>query len=200
MKIDRLILGEIDTNCYIVSALNSECIIVDPADSPERIVSFINSAGLRPIKIVLTHCHVDHILAAPALREKYSAEILIHEADADALEDPMANLSALFDRPISFLADKALKDGDTIEFGGESFAVMFTPGHTPGGICLYSPGFLLSGDTLFELGYGRTDLPGGSHGELMKSIAKLMALPDDTAVYPGHGPSTTIGDEACHFA
>lgn len=193
------VVGLFDTNCYIVAdATTSDALIVDPGDEPHVIAKAVRSDGLAVIGIVNTHGHADHTAGNGALRREFECPIMVHELDASFLTDPEANLSALVGctRPSSPPADRLLKDGDEIAVGEMVFRVIHTPGHTPGGVCLSSGNVLLSGDTLFAGGVGRTDFPGGSHEQLIESIrTKLLVLPDDTAVYPGHGPNTTIGLE-----
>jgi glyoxylase-like metal-dependent hydrolase (beta-lactamase superfamily II) len=147
--------------------------------------------------VVLTHGHYDHIGGLEQLKQTTGAAILIHDLDAYLLLNPIANGSLIFGRSFHTpQADKMLTDGDVIPFGNHSLKVIHTPGHTRGGICLASPGFILSGDTLFRNSVGRTDLPGSEPEKLIPSIRKkLLSLPDETKVYPGHGDSSTIGHE-----
>lgn len=199
LEIQLIPAGFLQTNCYIVwDKSSSDAIIIDPGGSSDDIIGFICDNGLKPSAIVNTHGHADHIGANTILHAEYGCPILIHEADAYYLTDLDANLAGLigFTEPISPAADRLLVEGDAVTVGNTMFKVIHTPGHTPGGICLYYGSILFSGDTLFAGSIGRSDFPGGSHEQLIDSIKrKLLVLPDDTDVYSGHGPITTIGEE-----
>ena len=199
LRIQLIPAGYLQTNCYIVwDKASNDAIIIDPGGSSDEIIGFISGSGLKPSAIVNTHGHADHIGANMILYDEYGCPILIHEADAYYLTDPDANLAGLigFIEPISPAADRLLVEGDSVVVGNSMFRVIHTPGHTPGGICLYYGSTLFSGDTLFSGSIGRSDFPGGSHDQLIDSIKrKLLVLPDDTDVYSGHGPITTIGEE-----
>lgn len=199
LQVRKMQVGQIFTNCYIISDADSgEAIIVDPGGNAEEIADFVVSDGLSVVGIVNTHCHIDHILSNGDLMDRYACPIMIHSADADGLTNPGRNLSALVaeDGFVSPAADRVLEDGDEIALGESVLKVLHTPGHTPGGICLFYDGVLIAGDTLFAGGVGRCDLPGGSMDAEIESIKqRLMTLPDETAVLPGHGPDTTIGSE-----
>jgi hydroxyacylglutathione hydrolase len=194
-----LIVGAADTNCYIVGdASTGDVVIIDPADAAGEIIRIVESDKLTVRGIINTHCHADHIGGDEALRTHFGQPIMIHEYDAEGLLDPAINLSALIGlmHGLSKPADRLLAEGDEIAVGGLRLRVLHTLGHTPGGISLLCGGVLFSGDTLFADSIGRTDFPGGSHQQLLKSIReKLLVLPDDTMVFPGHGPQTTIGRE-----
>jgi hydroxyacylglutathione hydrolase len=197
-QIDILELGQIEVNCYLVSD-SGQAILIDPGDEPEKIVELIQNRKVTITKIVITHGHNDHIGAVAKLKEFTHAPVLIHKNDAKMLTDAQANLSAYFGVPVvAEPADGYLNDGDIIEMGAFKFKVIHTPGHTPGGILLWEPNskIVFTGDTLFADSIGRTDLPGSDHDAMMHSLRqKVMSLPDDTIVYPGHGPATTIGEE-----
>jgi hydroxyacylglutathione hydrolase len=202
MKIDRLILGDFQTNCYVVRRDEPapDCVLVDAGLDAHDLVAFLQEHRLQPAAVVLTHGHIDHIEGLSLLRRHFPAlKVYIHKLDAPLLTDPDANLSALTGGEFTAgPADVLLKEGDTIEEAGVHFSVFHTPGHTPGGICLYAEreGVLFSGDTLFADSVGRTDFPGGSMEQLLAGIhAKLLVLPDPTVVHPGHGGRTTIGRE-----
>jgi hydroxyacylglutathione hydrolase len=205
MRIDRLILGEYQTNCYVLreSASASECLIVDAGFGPGELIGFLKEHRLNPVAVVLTHGHVDHIATVTALREHYpEIRVYIHKLDARMLTQPEHNLSALAGGPFSTEpADTLLENKSIIEQAGVKLEVLHTPGHTPGGICLYSKddGVVFTNDSLFADSIGRTDFPSGSMAQLLKSIReKLFTLPDETVVYPGHGPATTIAHEKAH--
>jgi glyoxylase-like metal-dependent hydrolase (beta-lactamase superfamily II) len=193
----KLVVGPLASNCYIVgSESTKEGIIIDPADEADKILKSVKELGLEIKLILLTHGHPDHIGALKEIKEATGAELAAHLDDAESLKQPFSGF--LFG--LSYSAppppDRLLKGEDSIDIGDLHFSVIHTPGHTPGGICLLGHGVVFSGDTLFNYGIGRYDLPGGDYSQLMDSLqTKLMVLPDDTVVYPGHGPDTTIGAE-----
>lgn len=202
MKIDRLILGEFQTNGYVVRRDESavDCLIIDAGLDAGDLIRFIKQHELHPVAVVLTHGHADHIVGLAALRQSFpEVTTYIHALDADMLADPEANLSAF--AGLAFTAEPAdvlLEEGDTVEEAGIVLEVLHTPGHTPGGICLYAPSedTIFVGDTLFADSVGRADFPGGDMEQLIGSIrSKLLTLPEATAVYPGHGMRTTVGRE-----
>jgi len=200
MILKTLVVGPVATNCYIVGSESSKRgMIIDPGAEARLILKVVSDLGLTITMIVITHLHFDHVGALAPIKEKTGAKIAIHEAEAEAGLGMFSRmLSSImggsFSQPPK--PDRLLKDGDTIEVNGLRFTVLYTPGHSPGGISLYGHGIVFSGDSLFNYGIGRTDFPGCSYEELMDSIQnKLMTLPDETIVYPGHGPSTTIGEE-----
>ena len=188
------------TNCYLVWNKNTrEALVVDPAALPDRIISAMESRDVKPVAILLTHGHFDHIGAVDALREKYRIPVLLLDKEQEIMENQDKNLSSVFGRGFSTKADHFLHDGDVVSYAGVEIKVLHTPGHTIGGACYYIPEeqVLFSGDTLFLCSVGRTDFPTGSHKELMESIkGKLLVLPGDTIVCPGHNECTTIRAEA----
>lgn len=205
MKIDRLILGDFQTNCYVVrkDETATDCLIVDAGLDSADLLAFLAEHNLNPTAVVLTHGHIDHIAGLPALRQRHvRPRVYVHTLDADLLANPQANLSLFAGEAFETEpADVLLEDGDTVREARMTLKVLHTPGHTPGGICLYaeSEGLVFSGDTLFAESVGRTDFPGGDGRQLVESIrAKLFALPDATAVYPGHAMRTTIAHEKTH--
>lgn len=201
MIVKALIVGPFASNCFIVgSEVTKECMIIDPGADPKTILNAVRELGLSIVLIVATHNHIDHVGALRPVKDATNAPYAVHE------EDSKEAMPAMFGRMLGLVMgsslksppkpDRLLKDGDIIEIGDLKFEVLHTPGHSPGGISLSGNGVVFSGDTLFNLGIGRTDMPGGDYGRLMESIiTRLMVLPDSTIVYPGHGPETTIGTE-----
>ena len=205
MEIKRLIVGMVQTNCYIaVHPETKEAVIVDPGDEAARIEDALAQTGAKAKAILLTHGHFDHVTAMEELRRDLGVPVYACEQEQAVLADPDKNLSVQFQGGgLHLKADMLLKDGETFEAAGYTFQMLHTPGHTPGGCCYYmeQEGVLFSGDTLFHGSRGRTDFPGGSESEIMKSIREklLKKLPDETAVLPGHNDSTTIGTEKVYY-
>ncbi len=198
MNIYTLKLGALETNCYIIAdEATREAIIIDAPDHPEKIVDFLKGHDLKPVKIILTHGHFDHILALGKLKEMLNIPAFIHKNGEAFLTDCLLNLTHYVN--IEFTPPKVdgfLNDGDIITFGDTKIKVIHTPGHTSDCICLSFDDILISGDTLFYRSVGRVDHPTGNMREEINSIKeKLFVLDDNTKVYPGHGPSTTIGEE-----
>jgi hydroxyacylglutathione hydrolase len=197
--ITALPVGLIQTNCYVVGCEETkEGAIVDPGGHPERILSEVERHGLTVKYVLNTHAHFDHTDANGALVEATGATLALHPADQQLLAT--SGGAALFGMRADASPPPGLElhDGDELEIGNLRFQVLHTPGHTPGHVCFYESeqGVLFDGDVLFSRGIGRTDLPGGSWEQLMDSIQRvLFSLPDETVVYSGHGPATTIGDE-----
>jgi len=202
MLVDTLTLGQFETNCYILrsGSASTDCAIIDAGLDEAVLLDFLSDRRLNPSALLLTHGHIDHIAAVEALRNRYPRiKVCIHRLDAELLSDSDGNLSfmtghAFTARP----AEVHLEEADIIDEAGIEFKVLHTPGHTPGGISLYAKddGVVFVGDTLFADSVGRTDFVNGSMSQLVKSIRqKLFTLPDETVVYPGHGPQTTIARE-----
>lgn len=194
-----------EENCHVLYCEKSrEAAVVDPGGfvrtESEQLLATLSEMGLNLKYIINTHGHLDHIGANAALKLATGAQILVHELDAHMLTSREHNGSAIFGfRVESPAADKLIDEGDLVAIGEGEVKVLHTPGHTRGSICLVGNGFVISGDTLMARSIGRTDLPGGSlEAELASIREKLFTLPDNTVVYPGHGSSTTIGEEKQH--
>ena len=201
MILKKLVVGPFASNCYIVgSEQTKEGMIIDPGDEAKQILEGVKDLELNIKFIVVTHGHIDHVGAIKEVREATEAEVAIHSDDAEFISGQGGLLQSMMISGLSYPApsspDRLLKGGDSLDFGDWHFLVLHTPGHSPGGICLLGQGAVFTGDTLFNYGIGRYDLPGGNYSQLMSSIhTKLMVLPDDTIVYPGHGPDSTVGAE-----
>ena len=198
MIFEAMAVGSYMSNCYIVgSDKTKEAAIIDPGAEFGKIDSKIIELGLTPKMIILTHAHGDHIGAVLELIDKYNIPVYIHEDDAEALVDSSINLTkVLFRKEVTINPDVKLKDGDKIELGDLEFEIIHTPGHTKGGICIKIENIMMTGDTLFNQSIGRTDFPGGSFDQIIRSIKeKVFKYDDDTIVYPGHNSPTTIKSE-----
>ncbi|ABS23216.1 MBL fold metallo-hydrolase [Bacillus cytotoxicus] len=201
MKWIQMPLGPLQTNAYILSNDQKECVIFDPGSEGEKLVTYLQQEGLKPLAILLTHAHFDHIGAVDAVREAFRIPVYVHKEEAEWLGDPAVNGSQIFmmNRSITAKpADYRIDGEGTLTIGPFTFEMFETPGHSPGSISYYCKevNAVFSGDVLFQMSIGRTDLPGGSLTELMGSIEeKLFMLPDDTTVLCGHGPETNIGFE-----
>lgn len=197
MFIKKFIVGPLEENCYITAdEKTKEAVVIDPGDEPDRIIEFIKENNLKVSAIVCTHAHFDHVGAAGDIKKATGAKILIHKDDVETYR--AAKEQAVFwgydidDVPE---ADDFLDEGGEVQAGNLRFKVLHTPGHSPGGICLYGEGVVITGDTLFQGSVGRTDFPGGDIAKLKKSFKRLLDLPDNTKVLSGHGPETMIGRE-----
>ncbi len=201
IDIVQLTVGSMGVCCYIVSCPETrEAAVVDPGGDVDRILAAVKKNGLQVTSIIATHGHPDHVCGNRELKEATGAEIIMHSADAEFFgRDEVSSYFSMLGLEASPPADRTVEDGDIIRVGNEELRVIHTPGHTPGGMCLLNGHHLITGDTLFVGGLGRTDFPGGSHRELLDAIhEKLLILPEDTVVWPGHaygGSRSTIGEE-----
>jgi len=190
-------VGPMEANCYILySPDKREGLIIDPGAEGARLIKFIQEKKISIRYIINTHGHPDHIGANRKVKEHTSAPILIHQRDAPMLTKSESILTLIF--PLEYSsppADTFIKDGDLIECAGMRLKVLHTPGHTPGGISLLTDDSIFTGDTLFAGSVGRFDLPGGSQEVLLNSIRKILSLGENLTIYPGHGPSTSVGEE-----
>ncbi|MBI4860083.1 MAG: MBL fold metallo-hydrolase [Candidatus Riflebacteria bacterium] len=200
MQLKTLEVGPFGTNCIVVHDEGTlDAVVVDPGNDPEVILSWVESAHLKVRALLHTHGHLDHIGATRAVAKATGAKILLHQADR-TLYDTLVDQARMFGLRLEPPApiDRFLEDEQTLDFGPLSCTVLHTPGHSPGAVCFHfrEQALVLSGDTLFAGSVGRTDLWGGSHDQLIKSIRqRLMVLDDATRVVTGHGPQTTIGEE-----
>lgn len=200
MKIRTMVLGPVETNVYfLIREESGEAVLFDPADAPDRICDFLKKEGLALKAVCLTHGHFDHINGLAGLLKEIPVPVYASAGEERLLSDGELNESlGFYGRAVTVKADHLLKDGEVFEAAGFAIEMIDTPGHTEGSCCYYlkEENVLFSGDTLFEGSVGRTDLATGSMKALLRSIQeKLSPLPDETAVYPGHGGMTTIGDE-----
>ena len=204
MNIKIFTFNQFFENTFIISDSTNECIIIDPGcyDKNEKQIlqDYILANNLVPTRLINTHCHIDHILGNNFVSKTWDLELEIHHKDIDLLKNSknIADLYGFVNYENSPITNKFLVEGDIIEFGKSKLEVLFTPGHAPGHISLYSrnENFIISGDVLFNNSIGRTDLPGGNYSTLIDTIkSKILCLDDSTVVYCGHGPSTTVGKE-----
>lgn len=205
MKINHYVVGQVQTNCYVViNQENKECFIIDPGASAKQLAEMIRKDGLTPVAVLLTHGHFDHAGGAEELAKEFNIKIYAHEAEKDTLENPQKNVSWMVGVSETYSADTFLKDEEFVTLAGFEIKVLHTPGHTEGGCCYYvaSEDVIFTGDTLFAQSVGRTDFPGGSMSQIVRSITeKLLTLNEagnletDIMVYPGHNDPTTIETE-----
>ena len=199
MTVHNLYFGSWLSNCYAIISRDSSgrarAAIVDPSSPADKICEFLDSQGASLDMIILTHGHFDHIMSLDDLRARTGASVYIHEDDAELLGDSQKNAYSLFfsGKLEAKNADKTLADGDTLTLGDEGLTVIHLPGHTKGSIALLGDGFILTGDTLFDRGVGRSDLYGGDAARLYSSLVKLRDLDPSLKIYPGHGKSSTLG-------
>lgn len=201
MRVKGFSSPDMGENCYIVTGENKEAVVIDPGNTAIKIINYIKAEGLTVKAVLQTHAHFDHMCAAEEIKAATGADIYINRAEGEIASNPDYNLSAIFGYPEVYHYDRELVSGDVVEFGETCCRVITTPGHTAGGCCYYfeQEGAVFTGDTLFMGSIGRTDFPTGDEETLRKSIiTKLYVLPDETKVFSGHGPSTTIGFEKQH--
>ena len=208
IEVEKLVLGAVNTNVYLIF-YNGNCLIIDPSDEAEKIIAHIEERGAKPLAILLTHGHFDHIMAAPVLVEKYGIKIYAGEAERQLLGDSMLNLGKSFlGVDFTLKADEYLKGGDVLEFGGFKLKVIYTPGHTVGSISFYSEDLednenfkrvVFTGDALFAGSIGRVDFPTGNEATMRRTLNDVFKkMPEDTVVFSGHGVATTIERELSH--
>jgi len=197
MVIKKLVVGPLENNCFIVADEKiKECIVIDPGDEPDRILDLIKENDFQVKYIVCTHAHFDHIAAISEIKEATRATIVIHRDDVGIYNSSKEHARLWgFELESQPAPDRFVSEGDSVEVGDLRFEVLHAPGHSPGGICLYGEGIVITGDTLFAGSVGRTDLPGGDIRKLKQSFKRLMSLADEVRVLPGHGPESTIGRE-----
>ena len=203
MKIKKYVVGMIGTNCYLViNEETKETVMVDPGAYPAKVKNAVKEQGLKLKAVLLTHAHFDHIMGLSDVMEDVKVPVYVEEADLPMMTDGESNLSSTYVRGgYRFEEAVPVSDGQQLEIAGCQFRVIHTPGHPPGGCCYYmeQEGVLFSGDTLFQTSVGRSDFPGGSASALVRSVKeKLLVLPEETHVYPGHMEETTIGYEKLH--
>lgn len=198
MILARIVVGPLEVNCYILADENTgEAVLIDPGADAEDILRVVRDKNLKVRYIINTHAHFDHVGANAKIKQETGAQILMHEADLDMLEGAVDQAAFFGSRILPPPApDIYVKDGDSVSAGEITLTVLHTPGHSRGGICLLADGMVFTGDSLFAGSIGRTDFDGGDLMTLINSIrTKLLRLPEDTRVFPGHGPDTTIGQE-----
>lgn len=202
VKVNRMVLGPVETNCFYAYVEGSEeAIVFDPGDQGERVYERLKGEGLIIKGILLTHGHFDHISGVEKLRALSGAKVYASKEEKEICERPDLNCSIQMGRPVNIQVDYFLKDEEILEIAGMKIKTLYTPGHTKGGVCYYieEEGILVSGDTLFQDSVGRTDLPTGSMGTLVRSIKeRIFVLPDNVQIYPGHGDVTTVAHEKAY--
>ncbi len=199
MPMKSLVVGCIETDCYLIwDHTTKEGAVIDPGGEPDDIISAITGCGMKPTMVLLTHGHFDHVFCAGDIAREYGCGIGLHNADEPQIMGtmPVAEMYQDVTTFVPFTPTRWLEDGDTLSLGETVIMVIHTPGHSPGGLTFAVGDCLFVGDALFAGGIGRSDFPGGSHEQLIESIqTRIFAYPDETKVYPGHGPSTTVGRE-----
>lgn len=204
MDVRTFSLGDLGTNGYLVwEEGQSDCLVVDCGASPEALIRTIRQNRWNPVNLILTHGHFDHLAGVEDFRREFpQTQVWIHSLEGAFLTDPDQNLSGYWSKPvICGKADGFLEDGGTISLGKKQFKIIHTPGHSPGSVVFYQEeeGLLFAGDLIFKDSIGRSDFPHSDPGLLMESLKKVLrSIPGDTRIYPGHGPSTTLGREKKH--
>jgi len=203
LKIKAFVFSPIQENTYVLYNESNQCMIIDPGcyfpEEKDELSAFITQSGLKPVMLLNTHCHLDHVFGNKYLAETYGLTLQLHEKEKAMLDFAPAS-GLMYEMPFDNYVGEFifLKEGDKIHLGEDELSVIEAPGHSPGHICFYcaKQDFIISGDVLFNRSIGRTDLPGGNYQTLINNIRqKLFVLPDETVVYSGHGPETTIGEE-----
>ncbi|MBI5098659.1 MAG: MBL fold metallo-hydrolase [Nitrospirae bacterium] len=197
MIIKKLVVGPLQENCYIAAdEKTKKALVIDPGDEPDRILEVIRDNNFEISAVILTHAHFDHVGAAGDIKRATSAKVLINDGDME-LYKGARDQAAFWGYEVDDLPepDGFIKEGDEVSAGELTFKVLHTPGHSPGGVCLYGEGTLFSGDTIFQGSVGRTDFYGGDMTKLKESFKRILGLPEDTIILSGHGPETTIERE-----
>ncbi|ACI20876.1 MULTISPECIES: MBL fold metallo-hydrolase [Thermodesulfovibrio] len=198
MKIKKFEVGPLFVNCYIIyDERTKEAVVIDPGDEPDLILDFIKEENLNLKYILCTHGHFDHIGSVKELRDETGAKVVLHEKDIEIYRNSPQIAMQFFGIEIEPQPepDILIKNGEILNTGNIQLTVIHTSGHSPGSVCFYTDGYIFTGDTLFAGSVGRTDIIGGSMNELLNSLKKIASLPDETIVFPGHGPKTKIGIE-----
>jgi hydroxyacylglutathione hydrolase len=203
LRVKVFTFNPVEENTYVLSNDENECCIIDPGcyfkGEKDQLKDFIEKTGLKPVLLLNTHCHLDHVFGNKFVHDTWDLLLHIHPKEKPVLDYAPAS-GLMWQMPVENYEGKLvyLKEGETINLGGDELKILFTPGHSPGSVCFYDEkdGFVIGGDVLFNGSIGRTDLPGADFNTLFNSIqTQLYTLPDETKVYPGHGPMTTIGFE-----
>ncbi|MDR0823343.1 MAG: MBL fold metallo-hydrolase [Endomicrobium sp.] len=197
LKIKTIVSGQIQVNCYIIYDVDTKAaIIIDPGEDGAQVISEIEKDGLKPEMLINTHGHFDHVLSDDQIRKHFNIPLAAHTESVSILSDPQKNASVFFSSTVSIKApNMLLTDNQIVELPWVKFKVIHTPGHTKDSICLLFDDFLITGDTLFAGDIGRTDLDGGSYGQIMQSLQKIKQLSPNLAIYPGHEESSTLDFE-----
>lgn len=197
MLLEKLVVGSFGANCYLLGCEDSaKGVVIDPGDEVERILEKIRQMEINVGKIILTHGHPDHIAGANPLKEATGAKVMMNPLDTEIANSRILNMMLGIKNDLRFEPDEQLLDGQQIVVGSIRLEVVQTPGHSQGSVCLAGDGCIFTGDLLFAGGIGRCDLPGGDETQMAESLRKIIRLDEDIKVYPGHGPSTTIGAES----